>query len=98
MVVVEAVTALCHALVCTTAPRRIVLGGGVMQKQPHLVGRIARALNASIAGYVEIPQDQGYVVAPGLGDMAGPLGPVAMAMALERDSAGAMRSDLAADA
>ncbi|WP_298199846.1 ROK family protein [Novosphingobium sp.] len=88
-VVVEAVTALCHALVCTTGPQRIVLGGGVMQKQPHLVGRIGPALRASIAGYVEIPHDADYVVVPGLGDMAGPLGPIAMAMALERDRAAA---------
>lgn len=86
-VVVDAITAMCHALVCTAGPHRIVLGGGVMQKQPHLIARIEPALRRSMAGYIEIPADRPYIVAPGLGDLAGPLGPIAMALALEHDAA-----------
>lgn len=81
-VVCDAVTAMCHALVCTSGPQRIVLGGGVIQKQPHLLARIEPALRQSLAGYIELPEGYPYVCAPLLGAMAGPLGPIAMALDL----------------
>lgn len=73
-----AIVAMCHAMVCTTGPKRIAIGGGVMNKQPHLLARIEPALRASINGYLPLPACD-YVVAPALGDQAGPLGSIALA-------------------
>ena len=70
---------LCHTLVASTGPQRIAIGGGVLQRQPHLLDRIDPLLRDSIAGYLAVPPAP-YVVAPALGDLAGPLGPIAMAM------------------
>lgn len=77
--VCDALAKLCHALVCATGPRRIAIGGGVIMRQPHLLERIEPALRASLNGYLALPEDGAYVVAPTLGDQAGPLGPIALA-------------------
>lgn len=79
--VAHALAQLCHVIVCASAPRRIVIGGGVVSGQPHLLSRIEPLLRESISGYMTIPSETAYVTAPGLGDDAGPLGPIAMAMA-----------------
>ena len=71
---------LCHVLVCAAAPLRIAIGGGVLDRQPHLLGRIEPLLVASLAGYIALPPGGPYVIAPGLGDLAGPLGPIALAI------------------
>ncbi|WP_308515483.1 ROK family protein [Sphingomonas flavescens] len=71
---------LCHAIVLTAAPRRIAIGGGVPARQPHLLERIEAKLVESLNGYVELPLARGYVCAPELGDDAGPLGAIALAM------------------
>lgn len=76
--IVDAVAKLCHAMATSTAPRRIVIGGGVFAAQPHLMPRIEPALRASLAGYLVLPEGP-YVVAPELGAQAGPLGPIALA-------------------
>ncbi|WP_047100405.1 ROK family protein [Sphingomonas sanxanigenens] len=76
--VTHALAMLCHALVCGTAPRRIAIGGGVIERQPHLLPRIAEALAASLNAYVAIPQTN-FLVRPALGDQAGPLGAIALA-------------------
>ena len=78
--VAHALAQLCHVLVCAAAPRRIVIGGGVVSGQPHLLGRIHDMLVESLAGYVILPKGADYVAAPGLGDLAGPLGPIALAL------------------
>lgn len=80
--VVHAIACLCHALVCTTGPERIAIGGGVLERQPHLLGRIEPMLRASINDYLHIPTDAPYIVAPMLGDQAGALGPIALACGL----------------
>ncbi len=80
---------LCHVLVCTAAPHRIAIGGGVIDKQPHLLARIEPLLVESLAGYMELPNRGSYVTAPGLGDRAGPLGPIAMAIDAAAQSAAA---------
>ena len=77
--VAHALAQLCHVLVCAAAPRRIVIGGGVVSGHPHLLPRIERMLLDSLAGYVVLPGAGPYVTAPGLGDRAGPLGPIALA-------------------
>jgi fructokinase len=79
-VVADAITAMCHSLACTTGPQRIVLGGGVITKQPHLLDRIGPMLEKSLAGYIELPAGVPYIMAPGLGHLAGPLGPIALSI------------------
>ena len=78
---------LLHTMVLTTAPQRIFLGGGVMSGQEHLFERIQQELKRSLNRYVEAPQLENgiaqFIVPPGLGTMAGPLG----ALALAADSA-----------
>ena len=74
---------LMHTMVLTTAPVRIFLGGGVMSGQAHLFERIRVELRRSLNTYVAAPElDRGldeYLVPPGLGAMAGPLGALALA-------------------
>jgi fructokinase len=81
--VVHGLAQLLHTMVLTTAPARIFLGGGVMSAQAHLFERIRQELKRSLNRYVEAPElDQGlpqFIVPPGLGPMAGPLGALALA-------------------
>jgi fructokinase len=77
--IVHTLAAMCHALVCATGPYRIAMGGGVISGQPHLLDRINAALIESLAGYMPLPSGGDYVVAPRLGDLAGPLGSIALA-------------------
>jgi fructokinase len=70
----------CHAIVCAAAPRGIALGGGVMDRQPHLLVRVNRMLEQSLNGYMLLPGDGEYVRSPELGSDAGPLGAIALAM------------------
>ena len=93
--VVEALAAMCHAMVCTTGPKRIAIGGGVISRQPHLLERIEAALRRSLNGYMTLPGGP-YIVAPELGDMAGPLGSIALALAAEASTHGAERDRSAA--
>ena len=82
---------LMHTMVLTTAPARIFLGGGVLAAQTHLFERIQQELKRSLNGYVEAPElEQGlaqFIVPPGLGTMAGPLGALALAADAELQAA-----------
>jgi fructokinase len=82
---------LMHTMVLTTAPARIFLGGGVMAAQTHLFERIQQELKRSLNRYVEAPElEQGlaqFIVPPGLGTMAGPLGALALAADAEIQAA-----------
>jgi fructokinase len=69
-----------HAIVCAGAPHRIAIGGGVLSGRPHLLPRIEAALRESLGAYLELPASP-YLIAPGLGAAAGPLGPIALALA-----------------
>jgi len=93
--VVHDLAQLMHTMVLTTAPTRIFLGGGVMSAQAHLFERIRQELKRSLAGYVAAPEVGAglaqFIVPPGLGTMAGPLG--ALALAVDADTrAAATRS------
>ena len=77
--VVSALAQLCHTLVCAACPERIAIGGGVMDRQPHLLPRIQQELVRSLGDYVDLPRAD-YVVAPALGGQAGPMGSIALAM------------------
>jgi fructokinase len=81
----HAIAQMLHNIVLTATPRRIFLGGGVITAQPQLFPIIRRELQASLAGYVSSPEldmIDDYVAPPGLGTLAGPLGPIALAAAI----------------
>lgn len=68
--------------VCTLSPKRILLGGGVMQ-QPHLFDLIRTNLARLLNGYIRTPEvttglDR-FVVPPDLGSRAGVLGALVLA-------------------
>jgi fructokinase len=77
------------SLICSFSPRRIVLGGGVMQQKgmfPMLRQKTQQYLN----GYVQSPAilehiDQ-YILPPGLGNRSGSLGSIALGMDLVEKS------------
>jgi fructokinase len=73
--------------VCTLSPRRIVLGGGVMQ-QSHLFKLIQRELAQLLNGYIRTSEItdhlEQYVVPPKLGSCAGVLGALQLAVEAAR--------------
>jgi fructokinase len=79
---------LCHTLVLTGIPRRIVMGGGVIVGVPHLLPEIRARMVASLGGYVAAPgllPIDDFIVPAGLAGMAGPLGAVQLGvLALQR--------------
>jgi fructokinase len=78
--VTHALAQLCHTLVLTGIPKRIVFGGGVMVGIPHLLPTIRTKLIASLGGYgattALLDPVERYVVPAALGGMAGPLGAI----------------------
>jgi fructokinase len=80
--VVRALAGLLHNLVLTTAPERILIGGGIFDGNDHLFPRLRSALVDSLAGYATANRIAAmiddYVTPPGLGGMAGPLGAIVL--------------------
>jgi fructokinase len=74
---------LCAQLVLTVSPQRIIMGGGVMS-QTRLLPLIRQRLLHWLGGYIDrseiLTEFGGYVVGPALGDRAGILGALALAM------------------
>ena len=70
------------SFVCTLSPRRILLGGGVMQ-QPHLFKLIREELARLLNGYIQVAEivecSAGFIVPPQLGSRAGVLGGLVLA-------------------
>lgn len=69
-------------IICTLSPRRILLGGGVME-QPHLLPMIRARVISLLNGYVQAEAitrgiDE-YIAAPALGSEAGIKGALALA-------------------
>ena len=83
--VAHALSQLRHTLVLTTAPRRILVGGGVVAARPTLLEQVRRELRTSLNAYLDLDRLTGgldrYIVPPGLGLLAGPLGALALALA-----------------
>ncbi len=81
--VAHALGQLMHGLVLATAPRRILVGGGVAHGRPQLLAKVRRHLVDSLNGYLPLEELTGaidrYIVPPGLGPLAGPLGALALA-------------------
>lgn len=82
-IVADVLATLCHNLVFTAVPERILIGGGVAAGQPFLLPMVRLRLLASlgnfatgaaIARYPDL-----YLAPPGLGTDAGPLGAIALA-------------------
>lgn len=65
------------------SPRRIVMGGGVLET-PGLLDRIRVAAERHANGYFATADYAELIVAPGLGDRAGLLGALALAQAASR--------------
>lgn len=69
--------------VCMLSPQRIILGGGVMN-QMHLFPMIREKTVKYLAGYIKRPEIlediDNFIVPPGLGNYAGMMGALAMAM------------------
>ena len=63
-------------MVCTLSPRRVIMGGGVMEQQ-QLFPMIREEVAAMLNGYVAAPE----IGPPALGKDAGVLGAIALAMA-----------------
>jgi fructokinase len=81
--VAHAIAQLLHTIVLATAPRRILIGGGVPQGRPELLQRVRIQLLQSLNGYLTLDKLAGgidaYAVPPGLGARSGPLGALALA-------------------
>ncbi|WP_070156767.1 ROK family protein [Sphingobium phenoxybenzoativorans] len=79
----DALAILCHGLVFTSLPQRILMGGGVAMGQPQMLPMIRARLIESLNGYSAAAQIadrmDDYLVHPALGADAGPLGALALA-------------------
>jgi len=81
--VTHALGQLLHTMLLATAPKRILIGGGVVGGRPELLTRIRAQFVKSLNGYLDLEDLTGsvdrYVASPGLGALAGPLGALAVA-------------------
>ena len=72
--------------ILTLSPKKIILGGGVMQSD-FLFPKIRRRVQELLDGYVsskKILEDiDDYIVTPGLGNQSGSLGAIALAMQMD---------------
>jgi fructokinase len=72
-------------LICTLSPRRIVMGGGVMEQQqlfPLIRQKVQELLNEYVQSPEVLDDIEGYIVPPGLGNRSGVLGAIALAQSL----------------
>jgi fructokinase len=67
----------------TLSPQRIIMGGGVMEQEqlfPKIRSRVQDALNGYVQSRLIIEDIHDYIVPPALGNKAGVLGAIALAM------------------
>jgi fructokinase len=73
--------------ILTLSPRKIILGGGVMQRE-FLFSKVRRRVHELLNGYVAskslLENINDYILPPGLGNQAGSLGAIALAMQMDR--------------
>lgn len=82
--VADAIAQLCHTLVMTGLPRRIIFGGGVALGTPHLLPRVRKLLADSLGGYGNgdlLGSFDDFIMPAALGDRAGPLGAIVLGQA-----------------
>ncbi|GAA0853113.1 ROK family protein [Aliiglaciecola litoralis] len=73
---------LCHNLLVSFSPEKIVMGGGVMAK-PGLLDKVLRYTEDSLAGYLVLPDDlslEHIICLPGLGSHSGLMGALALVL------------------
>lgn len=84
--VAHALAGMCHNLVLTALPQRILIGGSVANHQPQIMAMVRKRLVESLAGYAQgeriAAEIKSFVTSPALGDQAGPLGSVALGLGL----------------
>jgi fructokinase len=69
--------------ILTLSPKKIILGGGVMQREflfPKIRQRVRELLNGYVASKSLTENIDDYILPPGLGNQAGSLGAIALAM------------------
>ena len=79
---------LAASLILTLSPQRILIGGGVGMGKPFLLPMVRAATLASLGGYVAglTPASASRIIRrPALGERAGPLGAIALALAAMRN-------------
>ncbi len=72
--------------ILTLSPKKIILGGGVMQREflfPKVRNRVRELLNGYVSSKVILEHIDEYILPPGLGNQAGSMGAIALAMQLE---------------
>jgi len=77
----HALAMLVHNILLSVQPQRIIIGGGVPGGRPRLIDGVRRSALESLGGFytgAALPED--FLVAPALGDRAGPLGALALAL------------------
>ncbi|HEY3474681.1 MAG TPA: ROK family protein [Anaerolineales bacterium] len=72
--------------ILTLSPKKIILGGGVMQREflfPKVRWRVRELLNGYVSSKSLLENIEDYIVRPGLGNQSGSLGAIALAMQIE---------------
>jgi len=80
------IAAALNNVICNLSPKRIVLGGGVMQQQrllPLIREKVLNLLNRYIQSSAILDHIDEYIVPPSLGSQSGVLGAIALAMVLK---------------
>ena len=72
--------------ILTLSPKKIILGGGVMQREflfPRVRRRVREYLNGYVASKSILENIDEYILPPGLGNQSGSLGAIALALQLD---------------
>ena len=75
--------------ILTISPKKIILGGGVMQREflfPKVRKRVLKLLNGYVSSKTVLEHIDDYIVPPGLGNQAGSIGAIALAMRMEESA------------
>lgn len=75
--------------ILTLSPKKIILGGGVMQRKflfEKVRSRVCELLNGYVASKEILEEIENYIVAPGLGNQSGSLGAIALAMQMDANN------------
>ena len=75
--------------ILTLSPKRIILGGGVMQREfllPRVRSRVCELLNGYVSSKVILENIDQYIVRPGLGNQSGSMGAIALAMQIDESN------------
>jgi fructokinase len=74
--------------ILTLSPKKIILGGGVMQREflfPKIRRRVQELLNGYVSSKKILEDIDDYILPPGLGNQSGSLGAIALAMQMDEN-------------